>query len=51
MEVTYFDIKDIATKTITAKKVVVGAEWVTIFKKDSPSLVIQIENLLCIMEE
>lgn len=51
MVVTYFDIKDIATKTIIAKKVVVGAEWVTIFKKDKPSLVIQLSSLLCIMEE
>lgn len=51
MVVTYYDIKDLAIKTIAAKKVVVGAEWVTIFKKDTPSLLIQISKLLCIMEE
>lgn len=50
MKVTYFDIKELRMLTIPATKVVVGAEWVTIFKKDKPSLLIQISKLLSIEE-
>lgn len=51
MQVTYYDIKDLEIKTIVAKNVVVGAEWVTIFKNDTQSLLIQISELLCIMKD